>query len=329
MITVFSLPQDRFRVEPIIDALIDADLAPWWEHADLANSDGKKVIAKANDARCLIFCWSADALATTPSAEAFRAFAVESCARQRAIGVLIDPVGPPSGFACTCYDLTGWRARPTGWRKYLIGNAFLRDIVAAAKSKQSGRDPPPPSAPRKLMLRELATLLPPILLLGGVFGFWNDFSSFFGLDNIASAAEDKAWDALPPGDCAALRSFIRQFDEGVYRDRAEARLQAAETRVETQWQPIEIPVELYLPHLAASDEAAARSSAEASAQHESARRCEAIAQTSGLRLLDSRIAMLRQNCQTIAEKNLCDWRGESICLLEEPVEFETQICETD
>jgi hypothetical protein len=333
VIIVFSLPQDRQRVEPIIDALVESDLTPWWENGEPGGRGWRSAIAKAADARCIIFCWSSEALTSAPGAKAFRDFADKSCKRQQAIGVLLDDIAPPDLFACTCYDLSGWRAAPTGWRKWLIRGAYLRDIVAAAKSKQSGRDPPPPSAPRKLLLRQLATvsaaILLPLTLITTVLGFWSDFRDLAGFDQMASSAEQQAWNALPTGDCAALRSFVRRFEDGAYRGRAEALLQAAEVSVKKHWRPLDIPSDIYVPHEPASNEGDARNSAIARAMTEAVRRCEALAETGSMRLLNTRVTTIRQNCKSVAGEALCDWRGEAICMLEEPVEVEVKTCASD
>lgn len=320
MITLLAMPQDRARADAVVDALVAADLPVWAETAEPGGPAWGDALARSDDSRCLIVCWSGAAFAADDAAKAFRAAAREGCAQGKAIGVLFEHVAPPADFACTLYDLSGWRTAPHGWRKWLIGDAHLRDVVAAAKSKQANRDPPPPSAPTKLLVRQIAVLSSAIIVpLIALLSLTDVLLNFYGrMADRPSASEQAAWDGLPAGDCAALRAFVRDFRDGAYRDQADALLGAAERIERTEWRSAVLDEEIYLPHSAGTRQA--------DAEAEGARRCEMLVQGTGARNLRTSISRVRQDCGTIGSERLCDWRGTVRCSFEQPHQVPTETC---
>ncbi|MCJ2189148.1 hypothetical protein MTR66_20350 [Novosphingobium sp. 2638] len=304
----------------MLDALVAADLIVWGETAVPGGPEWAKALERTAKARCLVVCWSAAALANTDEAAAFRAAALDGCAQNKTIGVLFEQVSPPEGFGCTLYDLSGWRCEPQGWRKWLIGDAHLRDVVAAAKSKQANRDPAPPSAPRKLLMRQLAVLFSATVVpLVAVISFTDVALNFQG--RIAARPSDEeqaAWDKLPAGDCEALRRFVSSFPNGAYRDQADVLIGAARKGTRTEWRRTTLEEEIYLPHSAGGTKA--------HAQKEGARRCAMLIQGTESRLIGTTMRQVRQDCQFIDGKHLCDWRGTAACEIEEPIEIKTERC---
>ena len=320
MITLLSMPQDRAKADQIADAMVAEDLPVWAETATPGGEGWAEALSNAQSAKCLVVCWSEAALGDTDEAAAFRDAAMNACAQGRTIGVLLDPVTPPEGFVCAIYDLSDWRLAPSGLRKMLIGKAFLRDVVVAAKYKQANRDPAPPSAPTKLLVRQIAVfssavLVPFIAILGSAETIFNVRDR---LASQPSEAEEVAWQALPAGDCKALRGFVREFGDGAYRDRADTMLAAAETRSSTVWEPQVFDEEIYLAH-----STGARAG---DAEAEGKRRCEMLIQGTEARNLKVSIERVRQDCQSIGGERLCDWRGTASCNFEVATKAEQEVC---
>lgn len=320
MITFLSMPEDRARAEAIVDAMVAADLNVWNETALPGGTDWSDALVRAREARCLVICWSKAALADTLEGKLFCQAAISGCTQGSAIGVLLDSEKVPMDFDCTTYDLSGWKLDPTGWRRVLIGDAYLRDLVQAARFKQANRDPAPPSAPRKLFLRQAAVLssaiIVPLVALASFTDVLLNFESRIAQQ--PSAEEQAAWDALPNGSCSALRDFVSEFSAGVYRDRADALLGAAIVSKSTVWKRQVIEDEIYLAHSSGSR-------AE-DVQAEAKRRCELLVQGTGSRNLDVATTRVRQDCQNVGPTELCDWRGVAVCTFQEPKVVENEIC---
>lgn len=320
MITLLAMPADRAKAETIVDAMVAADLDVWNETATPGGADWSEALVRTQDTRCLVICWSEAALADTVEARLFRDAALNACRQGRAIGALLGKVEPPEGFRCTLYNLAGWRLNPVGWRKLLIGDAFQRDIVQAARFKQANRDPAPPSAPRQLFLRQAAVLSSAIIVpLVGVASFTDVLLNFERrMAATPSSAEVAAWEALPSGDCAALRQFVRDFKQGAYRDKANALLSAVEKVERVEWRVISLDEEIYLPHAAGTRVSDAIA--------EGQRRCEMLLQGTEARDLSVEVSQLRQSCEDVGGTKQCDWRGKATCSFEEPDTTITEVC---
>ncbi|RGP41532.1 hypothetical protein BPTFM16_01838 [Altererythrobacter insulae] len=320
MITVLSMPTDRSKAEVIVDAIVSAGMSVWNETAAPGGKDWSEAVVRAQDTKCLIVCWSAEALSDTPQAKLFREVAFRGCKEGRAIGAQLDDVEPPSGFDCTLYNLAGWRLNPSGWRALLIGDAYMRDLVQAARFKQANRDPAPPSAPRQLLVRQAAVLSSAIIVpLVAVASFTDVLLNFENrIARQASAEEQAVWDALPKGSCTALREFVNDFNDGAYLSRANALLNAREIVETTRWDSRTLEEEIYLPH--------SRNFTEDDATAEGKRRCDLLLQEVGARKIEVNVRQVRQDCQRVGSENLCDWRGTAICSFEEPREVEEEVC---
>lgn len=320
MITLLTMPEDRLKADKVLDAMVSADLTVWGETAIPGGDEWSDALVRAEEARCLVVCWSEAAIADNLGARLFREAALNACSRGKTIGVLFDRVSLPTGFACTIYDLSKWRLEPRGWRKLLIGDAYLRDIVAAAKFKQANRDPAPPSAPSKLFMRQVAVLSSAIIVpLIGIISFTDvllNYEQRMALQ--PSSKEAAAWNALPPGDCAALRSFVREFKDGAYRSRAYALLGAVEKVEKKQWKSLTLEEDVYLPHSAGLGLG--------DAQAEGTRRCELLVQGTGAHNLVVSVSQVRQDCRNIGDERFCDWRGVASCSFEEPGKVIVEIC---
>ena len=259
-------------------------------------------------------------MADTPEAKAFRAAALHGCRDGRAIGAQLDNGAPPPEFACSLYPLYGWRAPKKGLWQWLLRNAHLADFLAAAKAKHANQDPPPAKASPRLWMQSaqaffVVVVLPIIGLSSSVIEIYNYSGSF------ASAEEQADWDALKPGDCDGLRAFIAAHQDGAYRDKAQALLDARRSVSGEEWPSKALDHPLYLPHRAGGKAAMA-----AAAEQEGQRACTALLQGMEIRDLTVTISLLRQNCEPVDNAMLCDWRGTAHCKFKERVEIATEQC---
>ena len=320
MITVLAMPNDRAKAEAIVDTMVSDDLEVWNETAIPGGERWSEALLRLRNTKCLVLCWSEAALADTMEAKLFREAASNGCKQDRAIGALLDQVDPPEDFVGTLYDLANWRLAPRGWRRLLIGDAYLSDLVQAARFKQANRDPVPPSAPRQLFLRQAALLSSAIIVpIAAGLSFTDVLLNFERrIAQTPSAEEQAAWDALPRGSCLALKEFIIEFDDGVYRDRANALLGAALPSKQTVWESRTFDDEIYLSHSSGSRES--------DAEAEGKRRCEILVQGMSVRNLQVKISAVRQDCQSIGPDQMCDWRGTASCSFEEAKTLEVDEC---
>jgi hypothetical protein len=320
MITVLAMPNDRAKAEAIVDAMVLDGLEVWNETAIPGGERWPEALLRLRNTKCLVLCWSEAALADTKEAKLFREAASEGCRQDRAIGALLEQVDPPDDFVGSLYDLANWRLAPRGWRRLLIGDAYLRDLMQAARFKQANRDPVPPSAPRQLFLRQAALLSSAIIvpIVAGL-SFTDVLLNFERrIAQTPSAEEQAAWDALPRGSCLALKEFIIEFDDGVYRERANALLGAALPSKQTVWESRTFDDEIYLSHSSGSRES--------DAEAEGKRRCELLVQGMSVRNLQVTIRAVRQDCQSIGPDQMCDWRGTASCSFEEAKTLEVDEC---
>lgn len=320
MITLLAMPEDRPKAEAIVDAMVTDDLDVWNETAIPGGTQWSEALVRTKNTKCLVICWSEAALADTMEGRLFREAALDGCRQGRAIGALLDQVDTPESFACTLYNLASWRLNPGGWRRFLIGDAYLRDLVQAARFKQANRDPAPPSAPRKLLFRQAAVLSSAVIVpMVAVASFTDVLLNFEQrIAEQPSAEEQAAWDALPSGSCSALREFVSEYDDGVYRDRADALLGAAVPSKETVWESRVLDDEIYLSHSSGSRES--------DAEEEGKRRCELLVQGMGVRSLQVKVSAVRQDCQSIGSEQMCDWRGIATCSFEEAQTVDVETC---
>jgi hypothetical protein len=178
-------------------------------------------------ARCVIFCWSR---AATDQAESYRLLAAEALARGIAISIEFEPGTRPTELsAMTTYAFGG---RRTGLARLLAGRLFLNDIVVAAKYKAAGQDPPPPTAPRKLLFRQAWV---GVVAIGSVAATLSAPAQLYQSIPWPRFQEERAWAAIPPGSCAALAAFRRDFPDGRHAAKAAAVLANPGEIVRQQW----------------------------------------------------------------------------------------------
>lgn len=147
--------EDRKRVAPLVAALREAGLDVWWDQDIPAGGGWRHTIAEQLDrAKLCVVAWSEES--TGPRGRFVLEEAERSAARGAYLGVLIEPVQLPFGFAeWQAIDLSGWngKAKPP-----------LTQFVAQVRARLEGGPPPAGTA---MPARRAKRQLPPAPLLIG------------------------------------------------------------------------------------------------------------------------------------------------------------------
>ncbi|GEM_PF-3883939 len=325
MILALAMPADTAPVATIVDEMIEAGLDVYWDRAVPGSAEWPETERRAAEARAIVFLFGSAARAGSDEAVAFRKLAADGCAADKAIAVELERGAVPSDIDCTVYDLSGWRSRPSGWRRFLIGDSYTRDVISAARYKAAGRDPVAPSAPRKLLMRQLAVVFSALAL--PVIGFLTFTESMlslyqgFGFSDMASDEEQAAWDAREAGSCEDLRAFLSDYPEGAYAQEANSLLGARSTREEEVFSPTEQKLPLYAgigDAAASGSPGAAQQAASERAEAEASRVCGGLVETLGGRNLTAEVGDPRFDCSAIGGGTVCSVEGQAVCRFEEP-----------
>ncbi|WP_416906932.1 MAG: TIR domain-containing protein [Polymorphobacter sp.] len=178
---------DRARVRPLVDALVAAGHAVWWD----ALIDGGAAFAKTIEARlaaadAVLVVWSANSV----DSDWVRDEAAHARDRGRLVPVSLDAAAPPLGFRqYHTIDLSGWTGAASAPEFLSLKNG----IASVAKGTPASRsDPAPVPAPTRS-----SGLSRRILLAGGA---------------VAAAAAGglavlRPWQATTPGNALAVLPF--------------------------------------------------------------------------------------------------------------------------
>ena len=160
--------EDQDRVAPLVEALRAAGLDTWWDEDIPAGGGWRDTIARELDSATLcVVAWSERS--TGAGGRFVREEAERAAARGAYLGVLIDPVRPPFGFAeWQAFDLSEWNGRKSD---PLIAN-FVEQVRARVENRPAAA---PAATPGRRRLRlapwafggaalALATI--------ALFGFW-------------------------------------------------------------------------------------------------------------------------------------------------------------
>jgi hypothetical protein len=248
--------------------------------------------------------------------------------------VLLEPgVRPPLGFGeIQSIDLAHWR-----------GNArdpFFLDLVAAVRAKLEGRATPPARGPMARLVRRLTIGGMASALTAGLFAFAMNFMSVqdhactvplgqpflsdacgaLGLGNRPTHRERVAFEALPPGDCAALSAYRGAYEDSPMRARVDSRLADRRVNAEEQWVPFsrQHPV-MFAPAdgAPAPSEAAARAAALERARPQAERLCRNFTASSLFRFKGAAPVAQAWSCARQAGGFVCGFEGIAQCEIEE------------
>lgn len=152
--------EDRPRVAHLVAALRAAGLDTWWDQDIPAGGGWRETIAAQLDGATLcVVAWSRES--TGPQGRFVREEAERAARRDAYLGVLIEPVQPPFGFAeWQSIDLARWSGKAK--------DPLLDHFVAQVRARLDSRPieaPPPPAPRRRLPARMLALGLGALLLV--------------------------------------------------------------------------------------------------------------------------------------------------------------------
>lgn len=144
--------EDRARIAPLVAALRAAGLDVWWDQ-DIPPGGGwrETIAAQLDSASLCVVAWSEGS--TGPGGRFVREEAERAAARGAYLGVLIDPVMPPFGFAeWQAVNLGDWSGRKSD---PLLAH-FVEQVRARLENRPSAPDRPPPRRRRRIGALPLA-----------------------------------------------------------------------------------------------------------------------------------------------------------------------------
>jgi hypothetical protein len=233
--------EDEVRVGRIARALEKVGLPLWWDRSLLsAKSWHEDITEHLESAGCVIVVWSEASVG--PAGSFVRDEARNGLHRNILVPVKIDRVKAiPLGFGeVQAIDLTHWKGD--------VRDPFFRDLVAAVQAKLEGQPTPPSIGPKHRLARRLTygaisssgialvsafainafgvtakicSLPPPQPTLADACGAMH-------IGDQPTRAERLAWDAIPKGDCQALRNYVRDYPGSPLRSRAADLITAGE-----------------------------------------------------------------------------------------------------
>ena len=248
----------------------------------------------------------------------------------------------PLGFDEVQYvDLIGWR----GGR----GNIFFKDLVAACRAKIDGMDAPKPKGPLYRTWKRISTGTLSTAGLAALAAFSADIASVqdqvcsvrlaqpglsdmcggWGLGNKPTKSEREAYESLEPGNCEALRDYVRRFSKSPLAEEADRLANNPVVTREESWSPVVTPVRLYVSEMddAFPTEATAREKAEAAAQLSAERACKGFgAATETYRYVAAKPVAQEWDCSEYRNGFSCAFDGEASCELEVKKIMETSVC---
>lgn len=310
--------EDEARVGRLVQALEKAGLMVWWDRGLPGGESWRANIQSALDAaKCVIVVWTRES--TGSAGDFVRDEAGQAKARGVLVPVILEHgVRPPLGFGeLQAIDLSHWRGSAS--------DPFFRDLVAAVQAKLDGKPVPPARGPMARLVRRLTYGGAASAATAGLFAFamnvmqvqnqvctiplgqplLSDACGALGLGERPTHRERVAFEALPPGDCAALEAYRDQFEDSPLREIADSRLNARVTLQEERWFPSERRLALFA---GGARETEARDRAGQRAEQ----LCRGFAATTQFRL-DRAEAAGRFSC----EDGACGMSGEAICHLQE------------
>jgi hypothetical protein len=334
--------EDEARVGRLVQALEKAGLKVWWDRGLPGGESWRANIQGALDgAKCVIVAWTHESVG--PAGDFVRDEAGQAKARGILVPVILERgVRPPLGFGeLQAIDLSHWRGNTS--------DPFFRDLVAACQAKLEGRAVPPARGPMARLVRRLTIGSVASALTAGLFAFamnimsvqdhactvqlgqpaLGDACGALGLGNQPTHAERVAFEALPPGDCAALSDYRTRFEDSPLRALADSRLADRSVRSEEQWVPFarQNPV-MFSPADGApsSTEAAAQAAALERARPQAERLCRNFAASTLFRFNGATPVAQSWSCERRGGGFVCGFDGVAQCDIDEKQIIEHVSC---
>jgi len=324
--------EDDARVALLVQALQREGVAPWWDQGLPGRENWRANIQHALDAaRCVIVVWTRES--TGPAGDFVRDEAAQGKGRGILVPVIFDNgVRLPLGFGeLQAIDLRHWRGRRT--------DPFFRDLVDAIQATVDGRAAPPSRGPMARMAKRLKVASVASVATTGLFAFAMNFLSVQdrvctmpfaqpGLSDACGAVrlgdrpsqdERVAFEALPPGDCAALSAYRDAHENSPLRALVDSRLADRKPVAEPKWVSRIIPLTLFQPQTArpANTRPQARAAALAAAQGQATRLCQTAAASGLYRVLRATPVASEWQCDATGGGFVCSFMGRADCQAEQ------------
>lgn len=319
--------EDEVRVGRLVQTLEKVDLKLWWDRGLPGGESWRANIQSALDAaKCVIVVWTHES--TGPAGDFVRDEAGQAKARGILVPVILERgARPPLGFGeLQAIDLSHWKGD--------ANDPFFRDLVAAVRAKLEGKPVPPARGPMARLVRRLTYGGLASAATAGLFAFTMNFLQVqnhvctvpigqplisdtcgaIGLGERPTHLERVDFEALPPGDCAALEAYRSRYEDSPLREIVDSRLNAKVTTYEEQWVAGERRLTLFA---GGTSESEARSRANTRAEQ----LCRGFTATTQFRLDRSEHAGA-YSC----EDGACGIMGEAICHLQERQVIEHVTC---
>lgn len=156
----------------------------------------------------------------------------------------------------------------------------------------------------------------------------SDACGSLGLGNRPTRTERIAWQDREPGSCEALRSHIKDFPEGAYRNAAADILAGRQVTQREAWTPATRRLVLFTGHAAppSGTEPKARAMALARAKDSAERLCKGFAATASFHFTAASPTAQQWNCSQVSGGVVCGFEGEAVCEIEERQIQEKETC---
>jgi hypothetical protein len=332
-VLVASLKEEEARVAPLVEGLRAAGLAVWWD-GDLAGGEHRHTIASELEAaRCVLVVWTTASVG--PAGALVQDVADQAKERGILLPVLLDPVTQPLGFRqIQPLDLVRWNGRPRHGR--------FKKLVAAVRAIVGRHQRVPPREGRRF-LRWLAGAVSLAVLLN-MLSFFSDAHEIlspvcqvpgvraacarWGLGGVPTPAEEAAWAARKPGDCAALREHLARFPGGCYAEEAKGRLLAMQTEVTERWEAQEHSpvIRVLAEHKPFPSLAEAQADALVRAAADAELACAPYKSSDFYRLRAAAAKVVKWDCGPSRGGFICGFDGQAICTVEARKREHREVC---
>jgi hypothetical protein len=281
--------------------------------------------AVLDNAACVILILSKTSTASQRGL--LREMATRAYESGKLLTVMMQKTRVPTDLARGAHiDLVGWRGS--------VRNIFFTDLVGAIRAKIEGSAEPQRKGPARRLRRRL-TWGATIPVIGAVAAFsanvmsiqenvcsaqllqpsLSDTCGAWGLGNKPTRDEREAWEALPAGDCEALRAHMEAFPKGALHARAAHLISAARLTQVESWEPSDKRLVLSVSRgtklFSTGDEG--RAEAAKRMQRQAEQTCAGMAAASNYKLREAVAEISQTECTQYSEGVGCASQGWALC----------------
>jgi hypothetical protein len=249
----------------------------------------------------------------------FIALGEQICANGNALSVFLRSAPKPPTWQCRDYPIP--KVRSSNWlRRWILQDLEYKDVCTAILQKEANNEPPDPEAALKAIVRGLAVIIPAVLAPVVLVASLGDISWSLVKDTQLlrqpSAQQRQDYARIVPGDCSALRKFVKTASGTILEDEAHKRLERAELRdiVTSEKQQVSLP--LYLNGFSGT------APSQMEIERHSRKLCEGLLVASGGTIDRVDIASLRETCSS----GVCEATGTVHCHAVQPIRRQAEWC---